>query len=308
MRCFRRAVLLILCCQSCHGSVWAQSDGRRRPATPPNQASPTGRPSAAATPSTATAAFEQLEKTYGDDKGHPLKPWIEYATSRHDFARRSVRDHTCVLIKRERIGGVLSDYQYMIAKSRYHRQRDQRTVVPLSIYLHYFGPTKLKGRKVIYVAGQNDNKMLVRNGGRRFGFVKVRIDPDSKAALRESHYPITELGIDNVIQRLLQRAEQDIAADPDGENTKVEFFRDAKINKRPCVRVRVTHPERQADLSFHRAEIFVDDQLQVPIRIEAYDWPRETDEDPRLIEEFTYTNLKLNVGLKATDFLPRLLD
>jgi len=262
----------------------------------------------AATPGTATEAFEQLEKTLQDEKLHPLEPWIQYASSRYDYARQHVRDHTCVLIKRERMGSALSDYQYLIAKSRYQQSQDERIMVPLSIYLHYFGPAKLKGRKVIYVAGQNENKILVRNGGRRFSFVKVKIDLNSPAALRESHYPITELGIDNVIKRLLQKAKQDMAADPQGENTNVEYFRDAKINKRSCLRVRVIHPQRQDGLSFHRAEIYVDDLLQMPIRIEAYDWPKNADQDPPLIEEFTYTNLKLNVGLKSADFLPRLLD
>ena len=348
---FRRALLLTVCWQLCHSSVWAQSSranarslfselrtidplrfqqdelqlgvdgllGFRRlttidvPATSAfygfvSTISDTDSPATATMPNTATAAFEQLERTHQDDKGHPLKPWIQYATSRYDYARQNVRDHTCVLIKRERIGGVLTDYQYLVAKSRCQQQRGPRTVVPLSIFLHYFGPTKLKGRKVIYVAGQNDNKMLVRKGGRRLGFVRVKIDPSSDAALRASRYPITELGIDNVIKRLLQRAQQDVESDPDGVNTTVEFFRGAKINKRSCVRVRVTHPQRQDGLSFHRAEIYIDDLLQVPIRIEAYDWPKDAEEDPPLLEEFTYTNLKLNVGLKAADFLPRLLD
>ena len=256
---------------------------------------------------TATEAWQRLEKVYEGQEIHPLKPWIEYASARHEYVLNNIRDHTCVLIKRERIHGVLSDYEHLYARSRYQQVRNQRVVVPQSIFLQYLGPSRIRGRKVLYVAGSNDNKMLVRNGGRRFRFVTVKIDPHSDAARKQSHYPITELGIDNVIKRLIEKAQHDMAADSDGRNTQVEYFQEAKINRRACIRLRVTHPQPQQGLNYHRAEIYIDDQLQVPIHIEAYDWPQEEGQPPPLIEQYTNSDLKFNVGLKQADFLPRVL-
>jgi hypothetical protein len=66
--------------------------------------------------------------------------------------------------------------------------------------------------------------------------------------------------------------------------------------------VEVTHPVRRPYFRYHIARIFIDDELQLPIRFASYDWPDEARGAPRLMEEYTYLNLKLNVGLTDWDF------
>ena len=53
---------------------------------------------------------------------------------------------------------------------------------------------------------------------------------------------------------------------------------------------------------FHLARIYVDQQYNLPIRYEAYDWPKEPGAEPQLIEEYTYLDLKLNNGFTDADF------
>ena len=53
---------------------------------------------------------------------------------------------------------------------------------------------------------------------------------------------------------------------------------------------------------FHLARIFIDDELQVPIRYAAYLWPAREGGKPVLDEEYTYLNLKLNNGFTDRDF------
>ena len=53
---------------------------------------------------------------------------------------------------------------------------------------------------------------------------------------------------------------------------------------------------------FHMARIFVDKELNLPIRYESYDWPKEPGGPPELMEEYTYLNLKLNNGFTDADF------
>jgi hypothetical protein len=51
----------------------------------------------------------------------------------------------------------------------------------------------------------------------------------------------------------------------------------------------------------------MDDQLQIPIRYAAYDWPLQPGGDvgeDELIEEYTYVNIKTNIGLEDGDFDP----
>jgi hypothetical protein len=50
--------------------------------------------------------------------------------------------------------------------------------------------------------------------------------------------------------------------------------------------------------------ISIDKELNLPIRFEAYDWPARPGHEPLLMEEYTYSNLRLNVGLKERDFDP----
>ena len=66
--------------------------------------------------------------------------------------------------------------------------------------------------------------------------------------------------------------------------------------------LQVKHPKPVPGLDFHIAQIFIDDQLQVPIRYAAYDFPSRPGEEPSVIEEYTYLNLKINVGLGDADF------
>ena len=53
---------------------------------------------------------------------------------------------------------------------------------------------------------------------------------------------------------------------------------------------------------YHRAEFFVDDEYHLPIRVVTYDCA-----PPQLLAEFTYTKVKINVGLTDQDFDERQL-
>lgn len=237
---------------------------------------------------------------------HPLGRTLKFAHERQAFIDGQVNDFSCILAKRERINGRLREYQYLRTDVRRGRQVGDKQI-PFSVYAEFLAPKKVQGRKVLYVEGRNDNKMLVRNGGLRFGQVIVNISPTSDAASRESRYPITELGLGNVVNRLMEQAKHDMIADPDATNTEVEFFRDAEIDGRVCTHIRVTHPTEDQAFTFYQANIYVDDNLQVPLRVESYLWPETEGEPALLMEEYTYMRLKLNVGLTDANFSEDLI-
>jgi hypothetical protein len=82
----------------------------------------------------------------------------------------------------------------------------------------------------------------------------------------------------------------------------VKFIQNANINDRVCTCIQVYHPVPRRNFLFHIARIFVDDELNIPIRYEAYDWPAKQGGAPELIEEYTYIGLKLNNGFTDADF------
>lgn len=233
---------------------------------------------------------------------HPLSWTLRYATSRADYIRKNIRDYSCRLIKRERIDGELQKHQFIQVKVRCEHQRDDDVVRPMAVFMQYLAPGNLKGRQVLFIDGQNDGMMEVLKGGRAFKYVKLRIDPNGTAARRESNYPITDVGFDKIIERLTQRVTDDIKNDPTAANTQVSHFRNARINERVCTHIRVLHPDRGDGIQFHKASLYIDDELHVPIRLVVYDWPSGEGEEPPLIEEYTYVDLRLNIGLTDADF------
>lgn len=253
------------------------------------------------------SAILRLDTLPNDWREHPLAPALLFAVKHHQHIEENVRDFSCILVKRERINGRLRPYEYLQTKVRREQTNDGTVIVPFAAYAEYLAPRKVRGRRVLYVDGQNDNKLVVRNGGQRFNYVTVRIAPDSDAVKREANYPITELGLSNVVSRLIEQVQDDIEADPEAKNTEVSFFSGAKIDDRPCTHIRVTHDKESPALDFHLANVYVDDELKVPIRVEGYGWPKNDGDKPPLLEEYTYTRLKLNVGLTDADFDLKLI-
>jgi hypothetical protein len=227
--------------------------------------------------------------TTGSTSEHPLMPALRWAYDGVGNIEK-ISDYSATLVKRERIDGKLGDYQQMYVKVRHK---------PFSVYMFFVSPTDIKGQEVIFVEGQNDGKMWAHTTGVRDKLIgKVLIPPDGPIAMKGQRYPLTELGVLNLTKRLVQVAEQDIKY---GE-CEVKFFKNAKINDRVCTCIQVKHPVPRRNFLFYEARIFVDDELNIPIRYEAYDWPKEKGVAAELMEEYTYTNLKLNNGYTDSDF------
>ena len=101
-----------------------------------------------------------------------------------------------------------------------------------------------------------------------------------------------------MLVRLIERGSQERQYG----DVEVKFMKNAKINGRVCTVLDVTHPVQHKYFEFYKAQIFIDDELQMPIRYAAYLWPETPGGPCPVIEEYTYLNLKLNVGLTDADF------
>jgi hypothetical protein len=221
---------------------------------------------------------------------HPIDAALEIARRVQKHIADDIKDYTCVFIKEERVNGDLIGPQYIDAK---FRQK------PQSAYFKFLKPDDVKGREVVYVAGENGGKLSAREGSgvkRLFGM--VQLEPTSALAMAGQRYPINNSGIAFLTKRLIEVAEQDRKY---GE-IEVHFYKDAKVGDRSCLLIEVIHPVPRRVFLFHRAVIYIDDELQVPIHYKAYLWPKKPGDDPPLDESYTYANLKLNVGLTDADF------
>jgi hypothetical protein len=235
----------------------------------------------------AASALPQLGP--GQANEHPLMPTLRWAYSGLGNVEK-IQDYSATIAKRERIGGKVLDYEYMFVKLRHK---------PFSVYMYFLGPPAIKGQEVIFVEGKNDGNMWAHTVGIKNTLVgTVSLKPDGPIAMRNQRYPLTELGILNMTRRLVEVGEQDVKY---GE-CEVKFYEGAKINNRVCTCIEVIHPEPRRNFLFHLARIFVDKELNLPIRYESYDWPKEKGGTPELLEEYTYLNLKIDNKFTDADF------
>lgn len=222
---------------------------------------------------------------------HPLDPAVALLQTCRD-RYSTVFDYEARLVKQERIGRTLGEVHEIQAKYRRH---------PSSVYFKWASPEE--GRESIYVEGLNENQIVTHAPGLKRTFLGTqRIDPDSPQARREHRHSIRESGIGPMIDKLLTLWEYERRF----RETEVEISH-VKVNGRPCYRITAVHP--QADdgkFMYHTVKAYIDKELLLPTRMEAYGYPRVSGREAGdLLESYTYLDVQLNPGLTDTDFSTR---
>jgi hypothetical protein len=232
---------------------------------------------------------------------HPLDPALDLARTGLETIRTSVNDYTCTLVKRERINGTLGDYEYMFTKIRNRKVEGDEVVTPFSVYMYFLKPSGVKGREVLYVEGQNDDKMIAHEGGTAGKYLPtVWLRPTGMIAMRNQLYPITDIGLENLVLKLIERGQKEKKTV--SQDCSVTFQDGAKINGRSCRLLQINHDKPGDHVEFHKAQIFIDEEYQLPVRYVSYGFPQSEGGKLPVLEEYTYLNLKLNVGLTEKDF------
>lgn len=221
---------------------------------------------------------------------HPLMPVIRWVERERPRVLADVKDYTAIMTKQENINGEIQEAQVMEIKFRQE---------PFSVYLKFRYPKRINGQEVIYIKGQNDGKAICHGVGVQRALGTQKLDPEGFIMMKDNKYPITDIGILNLVDKLIEVGRRDAKF---GECEVNYYDEDIKVDDRDCTLIEVVHPVPRKSFQFHIARIFVDKELSLPIRYESYDWPKKEDEEPMLIEAYTYQKLKINVGLTDKDF------
>jgi hypothetical protein len=264
------------------------SGGTSAPGTPPRVAltMPLGGADTALKPDLSTKPMVVPTAARAGDEEPVVRALRTIKACKAQFA--SVRDYTCTFYKREQLAGELGPHHVMRMKAR---------TDPRSIYLKFEDPHK--GREAIYVEGRNGGKILAHEVGfTRFLTGTLEIEPTSAQAMEENRHPITDAGIGKLIDTVDKRWSSELSS----TETVMNFDPDMMIGPRKCLLIESIHPHRRPDYKFHKVRLFIDSELNLPIRFEGYDWPKEKDGAADLLEEYSYINLKVNVGLGDVDF------
>jgi hypothetical protein len=250
--------------------------------------------------SPVAAETEPTVSTETSEGKHALDPVLELANNALVAMRSEIRDYTATLLKRERIGGSLSGESEMELKViNPSAATDSAAAVPMHVYLKFNSPSSSKGREVIWIEGTNNNQLIAHEGGFK-NFLRMNLDPEGTIAMMGNRYPITGIGMIRLVEKLIEKGSRDRELGP----CIVQIIENEKVGDRPCRLIQVTHPKLEKGMDFHIAQIFFDTERMIPLRYAAFGWPKKEGDAPPLEEEYTYLNVKLNVGLTAEDFNP----
>ena len=220
--------------------------------------------------------------------GHPLEAALKLARESL-AATESIKDFEATYTKREFVKKKLLS-SVMLIKFREE---------PFSVYLRFFGESD--GREAIYVEGLNDGKMLAHEVGLKALVGTVALLPTDPLAMAHSRRPITSIGLKNQISGVVKRWESQLTV-PD---IKVQYYPDAKLGDAQCVVIEATYTQPLENVHFQRQRVFIDKATKLAVRVENYAFPTKAGEKPPLVEEYTYSDIKLNVGLTDKDFDPK---
>jgi hypothetical protein len=200
-----------------------------------------------------------------------------------------LRDYTCVFTRQERVNGVLGAEQVAEMKVR---------AKPFSMALRFVKPETMAGMEELYVSGTRTGKMKFRPAGAKGvnGFQLVSLD-DPKV-LADTRHPITELGIAAAIERVTGIAAREKTSGNVLEVYTSQFQFGGKNVTRYEVIARRAHAHRYA----YRVLVYVDKDTKLPVRFEAYDAPKPGATVGDLLEAYSYTDLRFNVGLGESAF------
>jgi hypothetical protein len=277
----RLHMLVIAAC--CLAGVAIVQNYRRRAEPPPITAA--SQPPAAETPTETSLLSVPVEQSPHDL--HDCIALVEESQS----ALRNVNDYTALFTKTERINGRLRK-QVMDMKLRED---------PFSIYLLYESK-KERGRQAVYVQGCFDNTLVVRDVGLRAALGTMHLGLKNPLVTCENRYPVTDLGIANLVDisfNIWQRESK-----VPGVQAVVSIAPNSRHGDRECCEVMVTHQHRDPQIEYQKSHLFFDNQTKLPIHVERYGWAAHEGEEPPLMEEYDYANVKLNVGLADADFDP----
>jgi len=200
-------------------------------------------------------------------------------------AYEKVQDYQCLFVKREQLRGQMQPENVMQMKVRAR---------PFSVYLRWQMPKNHEGQQACYVEGKNDGQMRVHSTGLLGAVGWISMAPNDPRALQNSRHVITSAGIGNLITRYNERWEAEKPLNR--TQFKVGEF---EFAKRRCIRVEATHPaSKPGEFYAYRSVLYFDKETKLPIRTEAYDWPKAGgDPNGDLLECFSYVNMQFNMGL-----------
>ena len=205
-------------------------------------------------------------------------------------------DYTAQFTKQELVDDELTDEQTIYMKVRHE---------PFSVYLKWI--TGEAGREALYVAGANDDDMLVRSGGWKARLGTLSIDPHGSLAMGQARYPVTKAGLLELALMVREHHQEDLKT----ENfSRCEQLEDQDFHGRKCACYFIEYKNEAVSPMYRKSITMFDKEWSIPLYIKNHTWPTpdladatgdELDE-ATLIEFYSFADVKFRQQLANRDF------
>ncbi len=194
---------------------------------------------------------------------------------------KHVSDYTCTLEKKVNKDGVV--YYDPEIRVKYKK--------PAHYYFKWV-KGKFEGQEVIYREGSNRNKIVAHSGG-FFRFITLYLDPEGNMAMKRNHHSLRRSGMEKIFD-IFNESYSRYKLTGFGN---IALAEEGAVDNRP---VWIVYGEFPENMDFYAAKIIlcIDREYLLPLKVSVYDW------SDTLYEEYTFHDLKINVGLNEDDFDP----
>ena len=132
------------------------------------------------------------------------------------------------------------------------------------------------------------------------------MEPDSSLAKAESRHPITQIGLSNLAKTIINSHRRDIEQNAIANCDQAE---NQRIGGRDCLCFVTEFRDAKSSPEYRKSIVMIDAEWNVPLFIKNFAWPTDTVtavgeelDTATIIEQYSYTDVKLRASLTAADF------
>ena len=164
---------------------------------------------------------------------------------------------------------------------------------PFSVYMRWTS----NGQEALFVRGRNDDRLLAKPASGLASLKRLwRLNPDSRMAKRSCRYPITESGIENLVNRVHEfyAARKDWSS---AVNCSVSNLNETEhVVTEYCLHFR----DKSVSPDYQESRLSFDQATGLLIVVQNFGWT--DDKSPRIVEHYAYRAIDRSAELRDSDF------
>lgn len=192
--------------------------------------------------------------------------------------------YTAILEMQEEVNGRLREMNNIQFKFRQE---------PFSVYMRWTA----NGKEALFVRGRNDDRLLAKPANGLAALKRLwRLDPDSRMAKQSCRYPITDSGIENLVNRV----DQFYAGRSDWSAVVNCSVAKSSQAGRSVTKYCMLFRDESVSPEYLKSQLCFDQATGLLTDVQNFGWT--DDKSPRIVEHYAYSEIDLSAIMNDNDF------